>query len=327
MPNSAQSNHSDPEIIEIDGDEYRRIAEGVNGKKGRPENRISTGIRLKDEKEVVLRYVPNDITSRRLALLNTAIRVRQTLNGTLDSRSVPEFLCGERQSNQWCATTLIPGKTLKEINEAKRLATRFIPSRVRIQTTCADTIGVLKTTNAWPTNLIHRDLKPANIVKTPDDRYAIIDWEFGTTLGELAKAKSAEEKVSALGTPRYMAPEVADHAEWIPESDDFAIVMMAAEALGLLHIDTAEERTTLVERTNLVEKANGVYRKRLLEQLKQFEERARAEATKGKQSFDDTLWGRLQTWLILGSSLKPQKRPKRRDILSYLTNPGNIQEI
>ncbi len=308
--------------IEIDGERYEFVEEGVDGQQGREGNKISKGKRVSDNKVVVLRQIREEISARTLAQINTAIRVRTALNGAIDPTTASEFLCGERRPGQWCATTFIPGTTLHQIG-ISRNAMHFIPSSVRIETALKDIIEILTTTTGWPANLIHRDLKPENIVVTPKGRYGIIDWEFGITVEELARMAEEEEderEKRAPGTPQYMAPEAAARAEWTPESDDFSVGVMAIETLGLrIH---PKNPTDI-----LLEKADGTYRQKLLEGLAQFEERAKAEALRKGNTFDNHQWGTLRTWALLVMEQRPQKRPKRAEALKFLTDRGNITEI
>lgn len=314
---------SAPREVEIDGEKYEIIQEGVCGERGRAENKVSEGRRRKDGSTVVLRHVAEDICKRTLNQLNTSIKVRQQLNGKLNPLQVPEFLCGERRPGDWCATTFIPGRTLHRQSSLRFSSSRFIPPSLRIEIALRDTIGILKTTIGWTKHgLIHRDLKPGNVVTTPEGDYGVIDWEFGTTEEKLENAKDddgmeeigleleVEREVWTLGTHQYMAPEVATEAHWEPTSDDFSIAMMAAETLGLNILPSDQSRI-------LIERADGTYLKRIQAGFKQFE----------AKPFDRDTWGRLKTWLLLTSRPDPTARPSRAEALEYLTASGNISEI
>lgn len=76
-------------------------------------------------------------------------------------------------------------------------------------------------------NVIHRDIKPGNIVITPQDRVKIMD--FG-----VAKAADLSELTvtdTALGTPKYMAPEQIDSKSADARADLYALGIIFYELI------------------------------------------------------------------------------------------------
>ena len=59
-------------------------------------------------------------------------------------------------------------------------------------------------------NVIHRDIKPSNILITKDGTIKVADFGLAKELVRDSQLTSPEQR---MGTPDYMAPEVADHEE------------------------------------------------------------------------------------------------------------------
>jgi eukaryotic-like serine/threonine-protein kinase len=81
--------------------------------------------------------------------------------------------------------------------------------------------------------IVHRDLKPANIfvVPLPGTRTEIIKLvDFGISKILAAKTKLTAD-ASLIGTPQYMSPEQATGIAVGPETDQFALALIAREML------------------------------------------------------------------------------------------------
>lgn len=81
--------------------------------------------------------------------------------------------------------------------------------------------------------IVHRDLKPRNIMRRKDGRIAIIDLGLahrpepgGTSFGR-ADASSCHSHTSAVGTPRFVAPEQLTTDEISPAADIHALGVIA----------------------------------------------------------------------------------------------------
>ncbi len=74
-------------------------------------------------------------------------------------------------------------------------------------------------THAHARGVIHRDIKPENVLVTPDGRVKVADFGTALILGDSASTQTAE----VIGTPLYMAPEVARGGVANAQSDLFSL--------------------------------------------------------------------------------------------------------
>jgi serine/threonine protein kinase len=73
--------------------------------------------------------------------------------------------------------------------------------------------------------ILHRDIKPANLLLTPQGQLKMADFGLSRLLGGESLSLSGQ----FIGTPRYTAPEVAAGGNHLPQSDVFAVGMVALE--------------------------------------------------------------------------------------------------
>ena len=100
--------------------------------------------------------------------------------------------------------------------------------------------------------VVHRDLKPENLMVTDQGRTKIADFGIAKATSAATQTTNLTTAGSTLGTPRYMAPERALGQEVGPESDLYAVGVIAFELLvghTPFH-DTEEPMAVLMRQIN-----------------------------------------------------------------------------
>ncbi len=111
----------------------------------------------------------------------------------------------------------------------------YLRERGKLELTAAvaltrQVLGALKTVHA--AGVVHRDLKPANVlvdVTDPDDPQARLT-DFG--VARLAHGPSLTRLTGMIGTPMYMAPELAHREHAQPPADVYSAGIMLYELLA-----------------------------------------------------------------------------------------------
>ena len=81
---------------------------------------------------------------------------------------------------------------------------------------------------AHEAGIVHRDVKPANFLVTREGRVKITDFGIARARG----AASLTDTGTIMGTPHYVAPEVAEGREATPASDLYSLGIVLYEALS-----------------------------------------------------------------------------------------------
>ncbi|MDQ3484489.1 MAG: serine/threonine protein kinase, partial [Actinomycetota bacterium] len=81
---------------------------------------------------------------------------------------------------------------------------------------------------AHEAGIVHRDVKPANFIVTPDGRVKVTDFGIARARG----AASVTDTGTIMGTPHYVAPEVAEGREATPASDIYSLGVVLYECLA-----------------------------------------------------------------------------------------------
>jgi serine/threonine-protein kinase len=81
---------------------------------------------------------------------------------------------------------------------------------------------------AHAAGIVHRDVKPGNVLVLPDGRAKISDFGISRARG----AASLTDTGTIMGTPHYVAPEVAQGQEATPASDVYSLGVVLYECLA-----------------------------------------------------------------------------------------------
>ena len=83
-------------------------------------------------------------------------------------------------------------------------------------------------TAAHRQGVLHRDIKPSNVFLTTQGEVKLLDFGLAEFADAASPAGSGSERI-AMGTPRYMAPELFAEASATPRSDIYALGMVLYE--------------------------------------------------------------------------------------------------
>ena len=173
------------------------------------------------------------------------------LVASLDHPNIlPLYDFGEQDGRPYLVMPYLPGGSLADQMAA-------LPQPLPLVTAWTMQLGgALDAAHAR--GVLHRDVKPGNVMVTKDGRLVLGD--FG-----IARLAEATTRLTAtgmvVGTPIYMAPELARGADATPASDRYALAVMVYEMLAglppfvgsnplsVLHQQVHEPVPTLFERS------------------------------------------------------------------------------
>lgn len=144
------------------------------------------------------------------------------------SNVVAVYDVGEFEGQPFLSMECLEGRSLRAWHRAQREAGREIPFGVATRVILEIASGLEA---AHAAGVIHRDLKPENIFLTADpteDQASLKIVDFGIARA----AGSGTESGSAIGTPRYMAPEQITNPDLAgPEADLYSLSVIFYELL------------------------------------------------------------------------------------------------
>jgi serine/threonine protein kinase len=130
---------------------------------------------------------------------------------------------GQQGSHLYLVMEYLPGGDLAQHRQQQ--GTFTLAETLAILTPIADALET-----AHKQNLIHRDVKPQNILFAADGRPIITDFGLVKFLSQsLYISQYSQSKI--LGTPEYMAPEQAQGQPPTPQTDVYALAVVAYELL------------------------------------------------------------------------------------------------
>jgi serine/threonine protein kinase len=101
-------------------------------------------------------------------------------------------------------------------------------------------------------HIVHRDLKPENVMVTSDGRVKLTDLGIAKATGQAYQVSVLRTDGMTVGTPNYMAPELAMGQEVGPWTDLYSVGVMAFE-MFVGHVpfhDTEEPLAVLVRQVS-----------------------------------------------------------------------------
>src|SRR5579884_621745 len=160
------------------------------------------------QREVALK-VPHTGTLDSPSKVERFLREARAAAGLRHPHIVPVFDAGEADGQRYIASAFIAGRSLEAEANDKPMDCR---RAARIVKALAEALAY-----AHSQGVVHRDVKPANVLLDDQDQPHLLD--FG--LAHHADAAKLTRDGAVMGTPAYMAPEVARGQEGdpLPASD------------------------------------------------------------------------------------------------------------
>lgn len=195
-------------------------------------------------KAVVLKFfrLADDTPAARehLALEMSLLRDLQHPNNLrlLDVGGVVEELDPTLANLPFAVFEHVPGQTLRQVITARRRLSPLQAWRVGLQA-----LGALA--EAHRAGLLHRDLTPSNLMLWQptglEQHVKIIDYGVGHPM------PTAHGASWVIGTPHYLAPEVARGVAPSPQSDHYALAVVLYEALAGCRPFEGPDRRSVLE--------------------------------------------------------------------------------
>jgi WD40 repeat protein len=138
---------------------------------------------------------------------------------------VPLFEAGTADGHLYLASAFVPGMTLEDVLKEENPDGLPPEQSAAVVRKLADALAY-----AHGQKVLHRDVKSANIILDPDGEPHLLDF------GLARRSQDADRMTVAgavLGTPAYLAPEVArgDQAPWTTAVDQYALGIVLYELL------------------------------------------------------------------------------------------------
>jgi len=159
-----------------------------------------------------------EITDKNVKLLTTEIAILKTCDHQNIIKYYDGFLITKRKL--WIVMEYMPGGCLTDVLEQFNSGLRLTePQIARI---CCETLMGLNYLHTH--NRIHRDIKSDNLLISKDGQVKLADFGFAAQL-----TTSRRQRVTVVGTPYWMAPELIRGQEYDHKVDVWSLGIMGME--------------------------------------------------------------------------------------------------
>ncbi|MCB9524468.1 MAG: serine/threonine protein kinase [Myxococcales bacterium] len=153
--------------------------------------------------------------------IDSFMREARALASIEHPRVVPVYAVGRHGGAYYMVMKFIEGRPLSEILKTD---SKLAPERVRrLLLESLDALGALH-----DRGLVHRDVKPGNLMVEPTGGVTLMDLGISREVSELGDQTGTH----ALGTPRYMPPEMIRNAAEDGRADLYSLGVIAWQCLA-----------------------------------------------------------------------------------------------
>ena len=124
------------------------------------------------------------------------------------------YLCDLKSDQPWFIMDIAAGDLQKDIDKA----TLAFSQKIDVLLMVADGLIYLHSLG-----YLHRDIKPSNILRFKDGIYKVSDFGLVKNLDKSSESEVITKIATAMGTAKYMAPEIAIAGEYSKRTDIFAL--------------------------------------------------------------------------------------------------------
>jgi serine/threonine-protein kinase len=124
------------------------------------------------------------------------------------------YLCDLKSDQPWFIMDLAAGDLQKDIDKGDLTTSQKIDVLYMV----ADGLVYLHSLG-----YLHRDIKPSNILRFKDGVYKVSDFGLVKNLDKSSESEVITRVATAMGTAKYMAPEIGIAGEYSKRTDVFAL--------------------------------------------------------------------------------------------------------
>lgn len=124
------------------------------------------------------------------------------------------YLCDLKSDQPWFIMDLAAGDLQKDIDKGILTASQ----KIEVLLMVANGLIYLHSLG-----YLHRDIKPSNILRFKDSIYKVSDFGLVKNLDKSSESEVITKIATAMGTAKYMAPEIAIAGEYSKRTDIFAL--------------------------------------------------------------------------------------------------------